>query len=268
MQELSPEAKQFIKLHSANDEFASLGGLLHLTTLNLYNSINTDFSPKERIQIFPILRKAFYINNFLEWKLFAFIGERHLIQNEFKELCDKWELLEALITTYNEQLKDTAAPDAVGKKMIEEAAQDFAPITIFKSGKLQLQNRHIQREFEKLRNRNKNRIKFHSLIADTLQNFIDENGLSDFISDDINNFIKQLNSDIAHAPKYSMEEFFIEYAFVPDSPEKSNAQKYAVYPAFNEGTEPPTEREKQLAKKFLFSDLEQIEKWQADMWGI
>lgn len=269
MAELSKKAKDFIRTHGTQNPFGE--GLIELSTLQLYTLISTEFPPETRREIFNILRKVFYINFILEWKIFAFIGERKMIQAEFKALCDKWEWLETLIKQYNEAIEANKAPEIpalIAVNMIEVGANGFAPLTTFKSGKVQLQNRHIQREFEKLRNRHKKRLAFHALIASTLENYIEDNNLTEFINEDIKEFIKDLKADLAHAPKYSTEEFFINYGFSNDSPEKAEAQKYAVYPAFNEGVTEANEADFKTCYNFLFSDLEQIEKWQKEQWGI
>lgn len=266
MFELDEKAKDFIRTHGTTNTFGE--GLIALSTLQLYTLISTEFPPETRREIFNILRKVFYINSILEWKIYAFIGERKMIQAEFKELCDKWEWLENIITAYNNGVAKKDAPNFTAINMIETAAEGFAPLTKFKAGKVQLQNKHIQRRFEKLRNRYKKRLAFHALIASTLENYIEDNNLIEFINEDIKGFINNLKADLAHSPKYSTEEFFNNNGITKDSPEKAEAQKYAVYPASNEGVTEADEAAFKMCYNFLFSDLEQIEKWQKEQWGI
>lgn len=269
MTELSEKAKEYIKLYGMQRGLR--GGLFELSTLQLYTDISAKFPPEIRRKIYHILRKAYYINFNLEWKILAFIGERKMMQAEFKELCNKWEFLELLIENYNKTIeeKNIAASEAIrAANIVKECAKDFAPITIFKSGKVQLQNRYIQRTFDKLRNRHKKRLAFHALINVTIENYIKENKLSEYITKETKEIINVLTADLAHAAKYSTEEFFLKYAFRNDSDKKREAQKYAVYPAFNEGVIDATEVDHKKCYNFLFSDLEQIEKWQQEQWGI
>lgn len=266
---LSRKAKDFIKSHGTQSVSGSK--LIELSTLQSYTRISTEFPPEKRREIFHILRKVFYINFILEWKIFALIEERKMIQSEFKALCDKWECLDNIISQYNEAVeakKFTDIPALVAVNMIEVCANGFAPLTTFKSGKVQLQNRHIQRTFEKLRNRHKKRLTLHAFIASILENYIKDNDLAEYITEEIKGFIKELQTDLAHAPKYSAEEFNIKYGFANDSNEKNEAQKFAVYPAFNEGVTEANEAKFQRCYNFLFSDLEQIERWQKEQWGI
>lgn len=266
MAELSREAKQFICTHAKSDLNGE--GLLDLSTLQLYTLICTEFTPTERAVIFDKLRKAFYINYLLEWKIFAFRGERALIQAEYKALCDKWEWIEAQIKAYNEAVERKEAPEFVAINLIEEAAKDFAPLVVFKGGKVQLQNRHIQREFDKLTNKHKKRLILHANVIDVIETFVADNDLADYLTDEIKENLNVLKQDLAHAPEYSRKEYLINYAFKPNNTEKAEARKRAVYPTFGDGLEASNEDEQRKIYKFLFGDLEQIEQWQKNQWAI
>lgn len=258
MSNLSPEAKRFIKTHSI--ENIGIGGLSALLAETLNASIETKFTPEERRQIVATIQKAYYINEILVWKIWALIGERRWAQAEFKTLCDKWEWAENIVNAYNNGIEHKDAPTFTAIDMVEAAADNFAPLTKFKAGKVQLQNKHIQRQFEKLRSRHADRLNFHYLIAYELDAYIQVNGLSDYIKEDIKNYIETLYNDLAHAPKFSLLEWEKEALLNPASEEVKAAKRYAVYPA------PPNvvtanERDRNLAKYFLFNDLETAIRW-------
>lgn len=261
MAEFSEKAQDFIRNHGMQDILGK--GLFSLSTLQSYTLLSNEFPPKTRREIFQTLRKVFFINCILEWKIFALVGERKMIQAEFIKLCDRWEFIENVIKAYNNGVVKNDAPNFSSISIIETAADGFAPLTKFKGGKVQLKNKHIQREFEKLRNRHKRRLTFHALIALTLENYIKENKIIDFINEDIIGYISELKSDLAHAPKYSTEILFAN-----DSHEKSDAKIYAVYPNIKEGITKAKESDFKICYNFLFRDLEQIEQWQKDLWGI
>lgn len=258
MAELSREAKQFIKNHSVDN--IGLGGLSALLTETINAALETKFTPEERRQIVATIQKAYYINTLLVWKMWALIGERRWMQAEYKTLCDKWEYIENIINSYNNGVDKKDAPNFTAIDMVETAAEGFAPLTKFKGGKVQLQNKHIQREFEKLRNRHADRLNFHYLIAYELDAYIEVNELSDYITDDIKGYITTLCSDLAHSPKYSLFEWTKEALTNPTSKEVKEKKRFAVYPA-PANILTADDRDRNLAKYFLFDDLDTAIRW-------
>ena len=77
MAEFSEKAQDFIRNHGMQDILGK--GLFSLSTLQSYTLLSNEFPPKTRREIFQTLRKVFFINCILEWKIFALVGERKMI---------------------------------------------------------------------------------------------------------------------------------------------------------------------------------------------
>lgn len=259
MSELSNQAKEFIKTHAK--DHTGLGGLRAFFVESLNSYINlSNFQPEERPKILSAIQKAYYINHILVWKIIALKEERKWAQMEFKAACDEWELIERVIDTYNKRVETRNADTSTEIELIKQVAKDFAPLTIFKGGKVQLQNKHIQRQFEKLRNRHTERLNFHFIVADELSTYIDENELNEFIDDDVKNYIKILLSDLAHAEKYSYTEWAKNNLLFPNDKGIKEAKKFAIYPPVL-GVITANNRDREIAKRFLFDDLNAAAEW-------
>lgn len=269
MSTLSDKAKSFIRQQATHNPTG--GGLMELSTLQIYTLISTEFTPTERKEIFETLRRAFYINFVVIWKLNALWGERLFIQNQFKEICDKWEWVENILDAYNKN----PIPDLNGSlnylssiDLLKKFTNEIAPLTVYKGGRAKITNRPLQRTFEKLRNKHKYRLNYQYITALLLEEYIEENDLTEYITDEIKNAMWHFRSDIAHAPKYSRVEFENTYYGQPDTPQKKQALKYVVYPSVVDMESLVDDFMITNSKYFLFNDLEAIEKWQMEQWGI
>lgn len=249
MLELRKEVKENIKAH-AQGHNTGFEGLLDLSVITTLTNLSFEFSQEERDLMISIIQKAYYVNNILVWKILALIQERKYIQEKFKSLCEKWENIETLINIYNLDVELNKAPNNSSLSLIKELSKDFAPLTIYKGGKIQLQNRHIQRTFEKLRNSVAERLQFQFLIAFEITGFIIKNNLQDYINDGMKEYLDYLSRDLAHDPKFS----------AIDPKKDKDKKKYAIYPKEID-VRKISQRSMELARNFLFNDLETAIIW-------
>lgn len=230
MAKFSDKARDFIKSQVVSNICDS--GLLDITTASLYTLVSQNVAPEEKEQTLVALRQAIYINRIVLWKLSSFVWERRAIDADFKNFQDKISWANELILAYNDAVKSSV--NFLLVNVVNAATRDIAPVTQFKSGKMHLQKRHIQREKVKLFNKNKARLYTHFVVARVVEDFIQSNDLMDFITDDVVSSIKELKSPS-----------ILEYEIKTDI----SSHMY------------------DKCKYFIFNDLTIIEQWQQDLWG-
>lgn len=230
MEQLSDKARALIKSQAKTDVF--YGEMFNLATSQLYALVSEKIPSTEKKQVLIILRQALYINLFLVWKLSTFVWERRTIDAELKHFQEKISWANDLIVSYNDAVKSSV--NFILVNVVNAAAKNIVPITVFKSGKMQLRNRDIQREKKKLFNKHKKRLYMHYVVARVTEDFIQSNNLTEFINDNIISSIEELKSPT-----------IMEYELKTDIP-KDDYEYYKI---------------------ILFDDLTHIERWQEDFWG-